>query len=232
MITGNHAEDRFLGNLDHRMGARTSGGSTFVPQYSNATPRHVWRRNDAQVEAPKATPVPRPVAPVVKKVAPVVAKAVEAEAPVATVVEAPMPTLGELWEAEREAKGRREKARLAALRETKTVNPPEDFTLIDLSRPKPKKRVKKSKVKPTMRVTTERNLRKEMLERIDRLHPEACQAATTMLGAYKPSEIYWTTAAFRTAVEKADDGMLREMNWRFLDLARALSQNIEERAAK
>lgn len=239
----NSYEEAFLGKLDRRIGARTSGSSTFVPKYDGATVRNVWRRSDALVEAPKATPAPRPVAPVVKKAAPVVAKAmeVEAEVPVTPVVEAPMPTLTELWEAEQEAKERRS-AELEELRKrfnekpaaTKAVKPPEDFTwTFDLSRPKlkkPPKKVKKAKAKRPVVVTF--NLREWMLEKIDQLHPEVCQAATTMLGAYKPSEIYWTTAAFRTAVERADDGMLREMNWRFLDLARALSQNIEERAAK
>ncbi len=137
----NRYEDRFLENIDRRIGARTSGSSTFVPKYNGATERNVWRRDDASVEAPKATPVPRPVAPVVKKAAPVVAKAVEVEAPVTPVVEAPMPTLTELWEAERKAKECREEARLAKKTEAPpVVKPPEDFTWSqDLTRPKLKK---------------------------------------------------------------------------------------------
>ncbi len=238
----NSYEDRFLGNLDRRLGARTSGSSMFVPRYDGGTARKVWRRSDAIVEAPTPTPVARPVAPVVKKPAPVV----KAPEPViATVVEAdvpivdPMPTLSELWELEQAAKERRSVERLEALRKRfgekpeapPVVKPPEDFTPLDLSRPKLKKPPKKAK-KPTVRTIVQRDLRREMLERIDRLHPEACQAATTSLGAYDPFLTYWTTEAFRKAVEQMDQLTLERMSWKFLGLAEGLSWNLKQREAE
>lgn len=68
MYTGNSFEDRFIGTVDRRMGQRFgSSPSTAVPRYSGGTGRNVWRRSDAPVAAPEATPVVRPSGPVVRR---------------------------------------------------------------------------------------------------------------------------------------------------------------------
>lgn len=71
MITGNYAEDRFLGNLDRRIGVRVSDRTVGNAEYTRSS--GLVFRNGKWVD-PKPT---QPVCPT----APVVAEAVKAEAP-------------------------------------------------------------------------------------------------------------------------------------------------------
>ena len=235
----NSYEDRFIGNIDRRMGARTGGSSGFVPNYAGATERNVWRRNDAAVEAPKATPAPRPVAPVVKKAAPVVAKAVEAEAPKSQFVV---------------------KIRDEMKEEVPTSRDIGDFTPMDLSRPKlgyvsrrdriaakdaakreAQRREQEEKRRAAYRssvVAAKVDKRAEMLARVDRLHWESCQALATQYvreGCH-PNDIHWTVAALRSMVHQATDEGLRMIELCYLHQTERMSEKLfareAERAAK